>query len=130
LILLDSNTVIHYLKGVEAVVVRLQAAPPRELAIPSVVAYEVEYGNRKTGSARRRTAITALLAVLTQAPFDHAAASESARIRVDLEARGLTIGPLDLLIAGTALSRGAILVTHNTREFRRIRNLRLVDWME
>jgi tRNA(fMet)-specific endonuclease VapC len=65
---------------------------------------------------------------LTQIPFDHAAASEAARIRVDLEARGMTIGPIDLLIAGIAVSRSALLVTNNTREFGRIKELRLADW--
>ncbi len=128
MILLDSNTIIHYLKGVESVVGRLQAAPRNELAVPSVAAYEIEYGNRKAGSARRHAAVSALLRGLIQVPFDHAAAEESARIRVELESRGLTIGPLDLMIAGTAVSRGALLVTNNTREFRRIKGLRLADW--
>jgi tRNA(fMet)-specific endonuclease VapC len=39
------------------------------------------------------------------------------------------IRPLDLLIAATALSRDAVLVTHNTDEFARVRGLRLADWM-
>ncbi|MGH9657602.1 MAG: PIN domain-containing protein [Bryobacteraceae bacterium] len=97
-------------------------------AIPSVVAYEIEYGTLKLGSSHRRALASALLDGLDQVPFDHAAAREAARIRVDLEARGLTIGPLDLLIAGTAVSRGAVLVTHNTREFSRVKGLRLSDW--
>ena len=128
MILLDSNTIIHYLKGIESVVARLQAASRHELAIPSITAYEIEYGNRKVGPARRHAAVSALLRGLTQIPFDHAAAEESAGIRIDLERRGLTIGPLDLLIAGIAMSRNALLVTNNTREFRRIRGLRLADW--
>lgn len=60
-------------------------------------------------------------------PFDHEA-HEAARIRVELERHGSAIGPIDLLIAGTALSRGAILVTNNTREFSRVKGLRLADW--
>jgi tRNA(fMet)-specific endonuclease VapC len=128
LILLDSNTIIHYLKGFEFVVSQLQAAPAHELAIPSIVAYEIEYGNRKTGSVCRRAGVTALLDALAQIPFDHPAAAEAARIRVDLESRGVVIGPVDLLIAGTAVSHGALLVTNNTREFGRIKGLRLADW--
>jgi tRNA(fMet)-specific endonuclease VapC len=68
------------------------------------------------------------LSGLPQLPFDHQAAQQAARIRVDLEARGLLIGPLDLLIAGTALSHGAILATSNTKEFARVKGLRLADW--
>jgi len=69
-----------------------------------------------------------MLAGLEEAPFDREAARESARIRVELERRGAVIGPLDLLIAGTALSRGATLATNNTREFSRIKGLRIKDW--
>ena len=128
MILLDTNTLIFYLKGREPVVKRLQAASPRDIAIPSVVAYEIEYGTRKSGSAQRRAIVSNLLSGLREAPFDHSAAAEAARIRVELEARGLTIGPIDLMIAGTAISNSAALATHNTREFSRVKGLRLEDW--
>jgi tRNA(fMet)-specific endonuclease VapC len=72
--------------------------------------------------------IASLLARLVQAPFDYAAARESARIRVDLEAHGVVIGPMDLLIAGTAVSCGAVLATSNVKEFSRVKGLRLADW--
>lgn len=127
MILLDTNIVIYYLKGVDAVVSRLHAASRREVAIPSLTIYEIEYGNRKAGS-RRRAIVSALLSAITQVPFDRQAAQEATRIRIDLEARGLVIGPIDLLIAGVAVSRGAVLATSNTREFSRVKNLRLSDW--
>lgn len=130
MILLDTNTVIHYLKGREPVVVRFQATSRRELALPSVVAYEIEYGTLKIASQRRRTLVSELLTELVQVPFDHAAAAESARIRLELEARGAVIGPIDLLIAGTAVSRGAILVSSNTKEFSRVKGLRVADWLK
>ena len=126
--LLDSNTVIHYLQGRGPVVERLQAASPREVQLPSVVAYELAYGTLKNGAARRRVGMEKLLGAFVQAPFDAAAALEAARIRVELELRGLRIGPLDLMIAATATSLGAILVTNNTKEFSRIPGLRLEDW--
>jgi len=127
-ILVDSNTIIQYLKGHEAVVSRLQAGSPRDLAIPSVVAYEIEYGTLKIGTSRRRELATELLKAFPQVPFDREAAENSARVRIDLESRGLLIGPLDLLIAGTALSREAALITTNTREFSRVKGLRIIDW--
>ena len=93
-----------------------------------MVAYELEYGTLKSGSPRRRTVASELLAGLAQVPFDHKAALEAARIRIELEGRGHMIGPIDLLIAGTAVSRGAVLVTNNTKEFSRVKSLRLSDW--
>lgn len=126
--LLDSNVLIQYLKGTEPLTSRVQAASPVELAIPSIVVCELEYGTLRIGSSRRRTVLSHVLANLQEVPFDRAAARETARIRVDLERSGMVIGPLDLLIAGTAVSRNAILVTNNLDEFGRIRELRLEDW--
>ena len=126
--LLDTNTVIHCLKGREPVVSRLRAALPSEIAIPSVVAYELEYGTLKIASPQRRRILARMLASMSEVPFDREAARAAARVRVELEESGETIGPLDLLIAGTALSRGAALATNNIREFSRIKGLRLEDW--
>lgn len=126
--LLDTNVLIHGLQGREPTTSRLRAASPMEVAISSVAVYELEYGTLKMGDPRRRAALSELLANVREISFDAAAAREVARVRVDLERRGLVIGPLDLLIAGTALSRSAILVTSNTGEFRRIAGLRVEDW--
>lgn len=61
-------------------------------------------------------------------PFDGAAASTCGRLRVQLKARGTPIGAYDLQIAAIALANHLILVTHNTREFSRIDELKLEDW--
>ncbi len=126
--LLDSNTIIHYLRGQESVVSRLQRSDNRLLGVPSVVVYEIEYGTLKTGSARRRALLSDLLADMVHVPFDQEAALESARVRIELEALGIVIGPIDFLIAGTALSLGAVLATNNIKEFSRVKGLRLEDW--
>lgn len=126
--LLDSSTLVHYLRGVPTVVRRFQQTSRHDLRIPSIVAYEIAFGALKSRIGRQRSAVSGLLGAIPQIPFDAAAAAEAARIRAELEGRGFLIGPMDLLIAGTAVSRGAVLVTSNTVEFRRVKNLRLVDW--
>jgi tRNA(fMet)-specific endonuclease VapC len=63
-------------------------------------------------------------------PFGEAEARTAALIRTDLEQAGTPIGPLDVLIAGTALAHGGTLVTRNVREFGRIRQLNVVNWFE
>jgi tRNA(fMet)-specific endonuclease VapC len=128
LILLDTNVLVHYLKGRQPLTSRLQASSPGELAVPSIVAYELEYGTLRSGNTGRRTLISHVLKNLVDVPFDSDAARHAAMIRVELERGGLTIGPLDLMIAGTALSRNAVLVTNNTAEFAWVSGLRLVDW--
>ena len=92
------------------------------------VTHPVHFPRQSPKSPRRREILLALLENLEEIPFDRVAAREAARIRVDLERRGHLIGPLDLMIAGTALSRSATLVTNNTREFAGVKGLRLADW--
>jgi tRNA(fMet)-specific endonuclease VapC len=89
----------------------------------------LEYGTlRSRFPARRRSELEAGLKNIQHVPFDSDAAATAARIRVELEKRGVMIEPLDMLIAGTALSRGAALVTNNAAEFSRVPGLRIVDW--
>lgn len=116
---LDTNTLIHYFKGQGNVAHNLTLVSEEDIAIPTVVLFELYVGIAKSNSSTKRlqqlNAFSAKISVLL---FDQAAAVVSAKIRADLEKRGQTIGPLDVLIAGTALSHGAKLVTHNsTRVF-------------
>ena len=76
----------------------------------------------------RRGAFDGFLTHIQVAPFDATDAERAALVRADLEARGTPIGPYDTLIAGMALARGLVLVTHHTREFSRVVGLRIEDW--
>ena len=126
--LLDTNTIVHYIKGNPGVVQRMQASSPGELAVPSIVVYELERGTLQTKSTKRRSLIAAVLQPLQVISFDGDAALEAAHIHTELKSKGVLIGPIDLLIAGTARSRGAMLVTNNTSEFRHVKGLRIDDW--
>lgn len=128
---LDTNTVIHYFKGVGHVAEHLLATPPSRVAVPSVVVYEIEVGILKSGEAnKRRRQFAELLEVVKVLPFAQEEAQSAARIRVELERKGTSISPLDLLIAGTALAHGATLVTRNTGEFSRVPGLALENWYD
>ena len=125
--LLDSNTVIQYVKGHQGVVAKVKSDV--EIAVPAIVVYEIEVGtiqSKQTG--RRRRILSELFQEIEVVPFDSSAALAAATIRCELEARGEGIGPLDTLIAGIAVSRGAILITSNVGEFKRIKGLRMEDW--
>ena len=126
---LDTSTVVDYLRGRGRVAERLLDTPSREVAISTIVLYELELGAEKGGAtAERRAELDELFQTVTLLPFGEPEAKAAARIRADLESRGLPIDPYDVLIAATALARGAILVTHNTEEFSRVAGLRLEDW--
>lgn len=125
--LLDSNTVVQYVKGNAGVVAKLTSAV--DIAVPAIVVYEIEVGTiRSKQTGVRRRILSGLFRDIEVVPFDSSAALAAARVRCELEARGEGIGPLDTLIAGIAVSRGAILITSNTDEFQRIKGLRLEDW--
>lgn len=126
---LDTNSVVYFFKGMGRVAERLLSTPPREIALPAVVLYELELGIVKSSSPeRRQLQLEELVRRIDLLPFGAAEAKTTARIRAVLERAGEPIGPLDLLIAGTALANGATLVTHNLREFRRVEGLSLEDW--
>lgn len=125
---LDTNTLSYFLRGEGRVAGRLRAVAPHEVALPAVVVYEVNFGLRRAGRQPQLEAFARMVQVTTVLDFDVACADHAARIRVELEARGTPIGPIDLLIAATARRHGRMLVTHNTREFSRVPDLALDDW--
>jgi tRNA(fMet)-specific endonuclease VapC len=62
------------------------------------------------------------------APVDKEDAQQAGQVRAALASIGTPIGPYDVLVAGQAVARDMILVTHNTREFARVPGLRVEDW--
>jgi tRNA(fMet)-specific endonuclease VapC len=126
---IDTNTLIYFFKGSESVSRKLLGIPPKEIGIPSVVVYELEVGIAKSKSPRKRLKqLEEMMSIITVLPFTAKEARCSAMIRAQLERKGLPIGPIDMLIAGTALAHQAILVTHNIKEFTRIDKLQIEDW--
>jgi tRNA(fMet)-specific endonuclease VapC len=83
----------------------------------------------KSANPERNFALQqAFLEQFISLPFDDLAATTFGVIRVQLETRGIPIGVYDLQIAAIALANNLTLVTHNTREFRRVDGLQVEDW--
>jgi tRNA(fMet)-specific endonuclease VapC len=128
--ILDTNTLIYFFKGMGNVAASLLAASPKDIGIPAVVLYELEYGiARSTAPRKRMKQLEELCALVDVLPFGGEEAKASAGIRVALEKKGTPIGPYDVMIAGTALSKQGTLVTSNTKEFRRVPGLKIIDWL-
>ena len=79
---------------------------------------------------RSEDALAKFLLPLNLIDLDRSSAIEAATIRAQLEKKGMPIGPYDLLIAGLARSRDMTLVTNNAKEFERIHNLHVENWVE
>jgi tRNA(fMet)-specific endonuclease VapC len=67
--------------------------------------------------------------VIEIVPFDEKSCEIYARIRASLKKSGGPIGPMDLLIASISLANNYILVTNNIKEFRRIKGLKIENWL-
>ena len=127
--LLDTNSLIFFFRGEGRVAQRLLATAPAEVALPAIVVYELEVGVAASKAPeRRRRQLGQLLELVAVVPFGRREARSAAEVRASLEAAGRPIGPLDTLIAATALAHRATLVTHNRRELTRVPGLRLDDW--
>ncbi len=127
--LLDTNTLIYFFKGIGNVADILLSKSPKDISIPSIALYELEVGIEKsTNPKKRREQLKALISLIKISSFGVKEAEMAATIRAGLESKGTPIGPYDTLIAGTALSTNATLVTHNTKEFARVKDLTIEDW--
>jgi len=102
---------------------------PTETAVSSIVAAELWTGVCKLGEEHPQLAYLAeFLEVFEVLDFSHDAARHYGEIRAELEKKGRSIGPLDLLIAAHARSLGATLITANAGEFKRVKGLKVLAW--
>ena len=129
--LLDTDTCIALIKRQPAgTLKRLTSLEAGEAGISAVTLAELRFGVAKSSDRERNgRALDEFLLPLEVADFDQGAADSYGAVRASLEASGRPIGPLDTLIGAHALALGAVLVTHNVREFRRIPGLPVEDWL-
>jgi tRNA(fMet)-specific endonuclease VapC len=100
-----------------------------EIGVSTITVSELQYGVSKSKNRRlNKQRIEEFLSPLEILPYDEIAANIYGDIRLQLEKRGETIGPLDLLIAAHALSRNLVLISNNEKEFKRIKKLKVENW--
>jgi tRNA(fMet)-specific endonuclease VapC len=129
MILLDTDIVIAHLKGnprvTEPILDQLS-----EIAIPAIALAELDFGAkasaRQTENLERLYTFVRAVRVI---PFDEQCATEHGTLKAELRRLGRPTGAIDALIAATALTHGATLVTHNTGDYVNIPRLRLEDWL-
>ena len=129
--LLDTNICIYLIKRKPPEVLqRFLQLSPGSVFISSVTTSELYYGAQK--SQRVQTNLEALNHFLLSfriVDYDESASFLYGELRADLEKRGQPIGPLDMMIAAHALSLDVPLVTNNTKEFERVKGLKLESWV-
>jgi len=103
----------------------------QEFGISSVTQAELQYGVQKSKNKNtNQDALDEFLLPLTILPFHgKRLVTCYGEIRVSLESKGKTIGPLDMLIAAHALSLDLTIISNNIKEFARIPNLKCENWI-
>ena len=129
--LLDTNICIYVMKDTFSTLTeKVFSYHPSDIFISSVTVFELEYGAAKSNwGEKTRQKMRMFLAPFSILDFDSGDAMAAGKIRGYLAKSGNIIGPYDVQIAGQAISRNLILVTHNASEFSRIPNLRIEDWV-
>jgi len=129
--LLDTNVCIYIIKNKPPeVLAKFKTLDISDVVISSITVAELEYGVYKSQrQEQNQVALSQFLITLDIIPFDEQATQTYGRIRAELESQGIIIGSMDMLIASQAISLGLILVTNNVREFSRIPELVLENWV-
>jgi tRNA(fMet)-specific endonuclease VapC len=128
--LLDTNIISDLIRNPQGKAAeRIAVVGENAICTSIIVAAELRYGCAKSGSKRLLKAVEDLLGEIAVLPFDGPADLDYGRIRSELEAAGRPIGSNDLLIAAHAYATGATVVTANDDEFRRVRGLKVENWL-
>jgi len=129
--LLDTNICIYIIKRKPSnVIERFRQAKISQIGISSITLSELSYGVSKSSQpAQNQVALAQFAAPLEILPYEDEAAQYYGDLRAFLEKKGAPIGSLDMLIAAHALSIDCTLVTNNEKEFTRIPNLKIDNWV-
>ena len=129
--LIDTNICIYIMnKRPESVIRKFRQFEPGDIGISSISISELQYGVAKSSKPRlNQLRLEEFIAPFEILSYDESASKAYGDIRCALEKSGMTIGSLDMLIAAQAVSQKFVLVTNNEREFSRIVQLKVENWV-
>ena len=127
--LLDTDICSEHLKGNRTIQGRFLQNTGR-LYVSTVTLAELYAWTNRAGAPRSRTeGVNELLADVKVLDVDLAVAAQYGQTQAALLDQGQPVSSMDLLIAATALVHGLTMVTHNTKDFVRVPNLTVIDWL-
>ena len=131
--LLDTNICIYLINNkYDYLIDKIESHGIESVAISTLTIAELEFGIAKSMSKYKEENRLALLEFLIPfkfLAFEQNDAYEYGILREDLQRKGSIIGNMDMLIASQALANDLTLVTNNVREFQRIDELRIENWI-
>jgi tRNA(fMet)-specific endonuclease VapC len=128
--MLDTNVISDLIRNPKGKAAkRIARVGENNICTSIIVAAELRYGCAKKGSERLLKSVEDLLAEIDVLPFESPADVEYGNIRSELENAGKPIGANDFLIAAHAAAVNATIVTANVDEFKRVRGLKVENWL-
>lgn len=128
--LLDTNIVIYVIKRRPIKVLEIFNKNASRMAISTITLSELIYGAEKSSNVNKNLeAVEDFVSHLEVLPYEPIVSQQYGQIKATLEKRGEIIGENDIHIAAHAVSQGLILVTNNLKEFKRVPNLALENWV-
>lgn len=128
---LDTNICIYIIKKQPpSVLDRFEQLPLGSVSMSLVTYGELEFGALRSHNTQKALDILdELVTYIPILPIETDAAKHYANIRADLAQKGTPIGNNDLWIAAHTRSLGHTLVSNNIKEFKRVENLKLENWV-
>ena len=128
--LLDTNTLSDLIRNPQGPVAqRISSAGESTVCTSIIVAAELRFGAKKSGSLKLADRVDLILSALIILPLEAPADRHYGEVRHQLARQGKPIGPNDLLIAAQALALNLTVVTANVQEFSRVPGLGVEDWL-
>ena len=128
--LLDTNTLSDLIRNPQGPVAqRISSAGESAVCTSIIVAAELRFGAKKSGSLKLAGRVDLILSALIILPLKSPADRHYGEVRHQLARQGKPIGPNDLLIAAQALALNLTVVTANVQEFSRVPGLGVEDWL-
>ena len=127
--LLDTDTIIYSLKGHEGIRKNLEKHIEDPVKICIITLMELYYGayksERVSGNLAKIKTIESSFEII---PTGNESAEIFGRLKASFQKEGTSLDDFDLIIASCALANNLILVTNNTKHFKRIESLKLDNW--
>ncbi|MGC9354312.1 MAG: PIN domain-containing protein [Mariniphaga sp.] len=127
--LLDTNICIYYFKGQFEVKEKIEQIGYEKFAIFEITLAELIYGAEKSLKRNKNIAVvkdfSEKITIIPIFESINIYGKEKARLKT----KGTIISDLDLFIGATAIFNDMTLVTQNVREFERMTNIKIENWI-
>lgn len=128
--LLDTNICIFAIRNKSQELLQIISQKVNDgIYISSLSIAEMEFGiSNSLYQERNRMSLLKFLSIFEILDFTQNDAIPYGKIKSQLKNAGNIIGPIDMLLAGQAISNNLIMVTNNLKEFQRVEGLKIEDW--